>query len=66
MKVPLLDLKAHHEPLQKELLDRLEAVLRSQTFILGAEVALRTGRGIAESTYTSEICHAGTRTVCAG
>lgn len=38
MGVPLLDLKAHHEPLQKEILDAVEQVFKSQAFILGAEV----------------------------
>jgi len=38
MGVPLLDLKAHHEPLQKEIMDALEQVFRSQAFILGPEV----------------------------
>jgi dTDP-4-amino-4,6-dideoxygalactose transaminase len=36
--VPLLDLKAHHEPLQKQILDAVEQVFKSQAFILGAEV----------------------------
>lgn len=39
MAVPLLDLKAHHEPLHKEIMAALEEVLRSQAFILGPEVA---------------------------
>jgi dTDP-4-amino-4,6-dideoxygalactose transaminase len=38
MKVPLLDLKAHHDPIEAELLDAIARVLRSQTFILGPEV----------------------------
>lgn len=38
MKVPLLDLKAHHDPLEGELLEALTRVLRSQRFILGPEV----------------------------
>ena len=38
MGVPLLDLKAHHEPLQKQILDAVEQVFKSQAFILGAEV----------------------------
>ena len=38
MGVPLLDLKAHHDPLQKEILDAVEQVFKSQAFILGAEV----------------------------
>lgn len=39
MAVPLLDLKAHHEPLHKEVMAALEQVVRSQTFILGPDVA---------------------------
>jgi dTDP-4-amino-4,6-dideoxygalactose transaminase len=38
MGVPLLDLKAHHEPLYKEIMAALEQTLRSQAFILGPEV----------------------------
>jgi dTDP-4-amino-4,6-dideoxygalactose transaminase len=38
MGVPLLDLRAHHEPLQQEILASLEQTFRSQTFILGPEV----------------------------
>lgn len=38
MKVPLLDLKAHHDPIEAEILDALKRVLRSQTFIMGSEV----------------------------
>ena len=38
MGVPLLDLKAHHEPLHKEIMAALEQVFRSQAFILGPEV----------------------------
>jgi dTDP-4-amino-4,6-dideoxygalactose transaminase len=38
MGVPLLDLKAHHEPLYKELLAAIEQTVRSQAFILGPEV----------------------------
>jgi len=38
MGVPLLDLKAHHEPLQQEILVALEQVFKSQAFILGPEV----------------------------
>jgi dTDP-4-amino-4,6-dideoxygalactose transaminase len=38
MGVPLLDLKAHHEPLQKQILDAVEQVFKSQAFILGPEV----------------------------
>lgn len=38
MGVPLLDLKAHHEPLHKEIMAVLEQTFRSQAFILGPEV----------------------------
>jgi len=38
MGVPLLDLKAHHEPLQKEIMDAVEQVFKSQAFILGPEI----------------------------
>lgn len=38
MKIPLLDLKAHHTPIEKELLAAIEEVLRSQAFILGPTV----------------------------
>jgi len=38
MGVPLLDLKAHHEPLHKEIMMVLEQTFRSQAFILGPEV----------------------------
>ena len=38
MKVPLLDLKAHHEPIKAELLSVFENIFRSQHFILGPEV----------------------------
>ena len=39
MGVPLLDLKAHHEPLHQEIMAALEQTFRSQAFILGPEVA---------------------------
>ena len=39
MGVPLLDLKAHHEPLHHEVMAALEQTFRSQAFILGPEVA---------------------------
>jgi dTDP-4-amino-4,6-dideoxygalactose transaminase len=39
MNVPLLDLKAHHQPLRKELLAALDQVLDKNNFILGNEVA---------------------------
>ncbi len=38
MKVPLLDLKAHHEPIKTEIFSVFEDVFRSQYFILGPEV----------------------------
>jgi dTDP-4-amino-4,6-dideoxygalactose transaminase len=39
MGVPLLDLKAHHEPLHEEIMAVLEQTFRSQAFILGPEVS---------------------------
>ncbi len=38
MKVPLLDLKAHHEPIQEEIFEVFKNVFRTQYFILGPEV----------------------------
>jgi len=38
MGVPLLDLNAHHEPLQREIMVALEQIFKSQAFILGPEV----------------------------
>jgi dTDP-4-amino-4,6-dideoxygalactose transaminase len=38
MGVPLLDLKAHHEPLHQEIMAAMEQTFRSQAFILGPEV----------------------------
>lgn len=38
MGVPLLDLKAHHEPLHDEIMAAVEQTFRSQAFILGPEV----------------------------
>ena len=38
MGVPLLDLKAHHEPLHHEIMAAVEQTFRSQAFILGPEV----------------------------
>ncbi len=38
MKVPLLDLSAHHTPIQQEILKAIETVFKSQAFILGGEV----------------------------
>ena len=37
--VPLVDLKAHRQPLRKELLAAFERVLDKNSFILGNEVA---------------------------
>jgi len=39
MGVSLLDLKAHHEPIHKEIVAALEQTFRSQAFILGPEVS---------------------------
>lgn len=39
MAVPLLDLKAHHDPLHQEIMTAVEQTFRSQAFILGPEVA---------------------------
>src|SRR5689334_1251256 len=39
MAVPLLDLKAHHEPLHREIMAALEQTFRSQAFILGPDVS---------------------------
>jgi dTDP-4-amino-4,6-dideoxygalactose transaminase len=39
VNVPLLDLKAHHQPLRKEILAALERVLDKNNFILGNDVA---------------------------
>jgi dTDP-4-amino-4,6-dideoxygalactose transaminase len=36
--IPLLDLKAHHAPIQDEILSAITRVVQSQTFILGQEV----------------------------
>jgi dTDP-4-amino-4,6-dideoxygalactose transaminase len=44
MGVPLLDLNAHHEPLSKEILDAVEAVFKSQAFILGPAVGTLEGQ----------------------
>ncbi len=38
MGVPLLDLRAHHEPLHQEILAAIEKIFQSQAFILGPEV----------------------------
>ena len=39
MGVPLLDLKAHHEPIHKEVMAALERAFTSQAFILGPDVS---------------------------
>jgi dTDP-4-amino-4,6-dideoxygalactose transaminase len=44
MGVPLLDLKAHHEPLHNEVMAAIEQTFRSQAFILGPEVGKLEGR----------------------
>lgn len=38
MAIPLLDLKAHHEPLHAEIMAAIERTVRSQAFILGTDV----------------------------
>lgn len=38
MKVPLLDLKAHHAPIEEELLEAVARVVKSGLYILGPEV----------------------------
>ena len=38
MSVPLLDLKAHHEPLHKEIMATIDVAFKSQAFILGPDV----------------------------
>jgi dTDP-4-amino-4,6-dideoxygalactose transaminase len=38
MAVPLLDLAAHHNPLQQELMAAIEQVFRTQAFVLGPDV----------------------------
>lgn len=38
MNVPLLDLKAQHDPLHGDILGAIERVIKSQAFILGPEV----------------------------
>ena len=52
MKVPLLDLAAHQQPLKKEILSAIEAVFDSNAFILGPEVEKCEGR-IAAYSRTS-------------
>ncbi len=39
MAVPLLDLAAHHHPLQQELMAAIEQIFRTQAFVLGPDVA---------------------------
>jgi dTDP-4-amino-4,6-dideoxygalactose transaminase len=64
MNVPLLDLKAHHQPLRKELLAAMEQVLDKNNFILGNEVSeleervasyCQTGFGIGVSSGTDAL-----------
>jgi len=38
VKIPLLDLKAQHAPIQREILEAIGRVVESQAFILGPEV----------------------------
>ena len=38
MKVPLLDLKAQHDPIRKDILTAIEAMIERSSFILGEEV----------------------------
>ncbi len=47
MKVPLLDLAAQHAPIERELMEAMARVLKSQQFILGPEVE-RLERSMAE------------------
>jgi dTDP-4-amino-4,6-dideoxygalactose transaminase len=53
MGVPLLDLKAHHEPLHKEIMAALEQTFQSQAFILGPELGKLEERVAAycQTTY---------------
>lgn len=64
MGVPLLDLKAHHEPLHKEVMAAIEQTFRSQAFILGPEVPkleervasyCQTSHGIGVSSGTDAL-----------
>ena len=52
MGVPLLDLKAQHEPLHKEVMAAIEQTFRSQAFILGPEVSKLEER-VASYCHTS-------------
>lgn len=38
MKIPLLDLKAQHDPIERELLEAIGQVIQQQAFILGPDV----------------------------
>ena len=64
MGVPLLDLKAQHEPLHKEIMAAIEQTFRSQAFILGPEVSkleervasyCQTSHGIGVSSGTDAL-----------
>src|SRR5436190_19349402 len=64
MRVPLLDLKAHHESLHKEVIAAIEQTFRSQSFILGPEVSkleervasyCQTSHGIGVSSGTDAL-----------
>jgi dTDP-4-amino-4,6-dideoxygalactose transaminase len=46
MKVPLLDLRPQHDPIQEEIIEALGAVVASQRFVLGEEVS-RLEEGVA-------------------
>lgn len=48
-KIPLLDLKAQHEPLRAQLLAAIEKVVDSQAFIMGPEVKMLEDRVAAYS-----------------
>lgn len=48
-KIPLLDLKAQHEPLRAQLLAAIEKVVDSQAFIMGPEVKILEDRVAAYS-----------------
>jgi len=54
MKVPLLDLKTQYETIREEIVPALQAVLESQYFILGPEVA-----GLEEKIAAYSSCSQG-------
>ena len=64
MGVPLLDLKAHHVPVHKEVMAAIEETFRSQAFILGPEVSTleervafycQTSHGVGVSSGTDAL-----------